>query len=193
MRQRRRNLFPQEIKADKDRKISKIQSRQTTQQPIPTPQTSPASLYTKNMQSPSSSSASLLPSSNNWEVSFGKLSSSFGFGATSVPSLPVKKSSKSSSKVHKMAPSHNQSSPSHSSPQKNWEATFGNLSSSYGFGGMAPSVPKKVSKHGSKVPESPPRLLSENTRPPQDYEKASGNLSSSYGFGPYASVLSVKR
>jgi len=148
------------------------------------------------MQSSSSSSASLLPSSNNWEVSFGKLSSSFGFGATSVPSLPVKKSSKSSCKVLKIAPSHNQSSPSHSSPQKNWEAAFGDLSSSYGSGGMAPSVPKRVSKqrkHGSKVPESPSRSLSQNTRSPQDYEKASGNLSSSYGFGPYASVLSVKR
>jgi len=80
-----------------------------------------------------------------------------------------------------------------SSP-KNWESAFGQLSSSYGFGGTVPSLPPKSSKPSKSLPKSttspvpPPR-----PQPAKDYEAAFGQLSSSYGFGGSAPHLSSKK
>ena len=71
------------------------------------------------------------------------------------------------------------------SAPKNYESAFGQLSSSYGFGGAVPSLPPKSSKPSKKsLPKSttspvpPPR-----PQPAKDYEAAFAQLSSSYGFG----------
>jgi len=144
----------------------------------------------------SSSSTSLLnPSSShmstprNWESSFGKLSSLYGFSGN-VPSVP-KKSSKypksspqSSQSSMSSVPSTSTRSPVVHSP-KDYESSFGQLSSSYGFGGGVPSLPPKVSKQPKQpkpsVSSSQPTVVRPSTG--KDYESSFGQLSSVYGFG----------
>lgn len=66
---------------------------------------------------------------------------------------------------------------------KNYEAAFGNLVSSFGFGGGVPkAAPQKVTQtpksHKTPVSSPPPSRSA-----PKNYEAAFGSLSSSYGFG----------
>ncbi|KAF4611224.1 hypothetical protein D9613_006602 [Agrocybe pediades] len=146
------------------------------------------------MQSASSSTASLLPSSKHWESSFGQLSSSYGF-AGAVPSLPPKstKSPKVTStsvpRTQSSTPSYNQSSVVRPA-SKDYESAFGQLTSSYGFGGGVPCLPattSKQSKSSSKhsLTQAPASFQSGlQARPSEkNYEAAFGNLASSFGFG----------
>ncbi|KDR73953.1 hypothetical protein GALMADRAFT_157779 [Galerina marginata CBS 339.88] len=158
------------------------------------------------MQSSSSSSTSLLTSSSspkNWESGFGKLSSSFGFSG-SVPSLPKKssKSPKPSSTSTTMSSQSSSSTSSRSSmssvpststsarssvlpPPKDYEASFGHLSSSYGFGGSVPSLPPKSQKQPKRSvsPSSSPQPTVVRPSTGKDFETSFAQLSSSYGFG----------
>ncbi|KAH9479854.1 hypothetical protein JR316_0008449 [Psilocybe cubensis] len=105
---------------------------------------------------------------------------------------------KSSSSTSLLASSQHQ--PARSS-SKNWEASFGNLSSSYGFSGGAPSLPHKSQ---SSMPTNPAQMspsypsASHSSQPTsstagKDYQNAFGRLSSSYGFGgSYAPSFSKK-
>lgn len=65
---------------------------------------------------------------------------------------------------------------------KNYEAAFGNLVSSFGFGGGVPTVSQKVT-HTPKSHKTPVSSLSPSRSAPKNYEAAFGSLSSSYGFG----------
>lgn len=150
------------------------------------------------MQSASSSTASLLSSSNkssskNWESSFAQLSSSYGFNGA-VPSLPTKssKSTKTTTSISTANPQSFTASPSVVRPTKDYESAFGQLSSNYGFGGGVPSLPPTKPKKSSKQsPPSPsPRHAAIHSGPsPKDYGAAFGSLSSSYGFGGPVSTL----
>jgi hypothetical protein len=103
---------------------------------------SSAASYSSTASLVSKNSASAKPGSpKNYEAAFANLVSSFGFGG----GVPI-----TSQKVAKMPKSHQTpvTSPathvtrSHTAP-KNYEAAFGSLSSSYGFGGGVPClVPK---------------------------------------------------
>ncbi|KIM37893.1 hypothetical protein M413DRAFT_448160 [Hebeloma cylindrosporum] len=80
------------------------------------------------------------------------------------------------------------------SAPKNWESAFGQLSSSYGFGGAVPSLPAKASKPSKSLPKSatsPP--VPPQSQPVKDYEAAFAQLSSSYGFGAPVPSLSSKK
>ena len=70
-------------------------------------------------------------------------------------------------------------SKSKQSDQKDWAAAFATLSSKYGFGGMAPSLPQSPSKPSDAPAHSPPV---KKTQPLTGYELAFGQLASSYGF-----------
>ncbi|KDR73950.1 hypothetical protein GALMADRAFT_250666 [Galerina marginata CBS 339.88] len=150
------------------------------------------------MQSSSStsllnSSSSHMPTPKNWESSFGKLSSSYGFSG-SVPSLP-KKSSKSpkpssgnsqssSSSRSSMSPVPSTSTSTRSSvvpSTKDYESSFGHLSSSYGFGSGVPSLPPRVQKQPKHSSSSQPTVVRPTTG--KDYESSFGQLSEMYGFG----------
>ncbi|KAF9478887.1 hypothetical protein BDN70DRAFT_807911, partial [Pholiota conissans] len=98
------------------------------------------------MSSTSSSTSSLpmsqrQPTPKDYESSFVNLSSQYGFGGSSMPSLPRKSaktttsttSSSSTSQPASKAPSVQQSTATHS--QKDFEASFAQLSTSYGYGG----------------------------------------------------------
>ena len=96
------------------------------------------------MSSTSSSTSSLpmsqrQPTPKDYESSFVNLSSQYGFGGSSMPSLPRKSaktttsSSSSKSQPASKAPSVQQSTATHS--QKDFEASFAQLSTSYGYGG----------------------------------------------------------
>ncbi|GLB44453.1 hypothetical protein LshimejAT787_1700800 [Lyophyllum shimeji] len=106
--------------------------------------------------SANSSSSTLTPQkapTKNYEAAFGALSSSYGF-AGPVPIVPSSTSSSSSSKKPSkhIPPSMTSASPGSRSPtqpqpqRKNYEAAFGTLVSSYGFGGPIPIVPSKSTK-----------------------------------------------
>ncbi|KAH9479846.1 hypothetical protein JR316_0008441 [Psilocybe cubensis] len=136
----------------------------------------------------SSSSTSLLASSqhkstrsssSNWESSFGNLSSSYGFSGN-APSLPNKSQSSKPASPAQMSPSYpsvfHSSQPTSSTAGKDYQSAFGQLSSSYGFGGSyAPSFSKKTLTSTHKEPKT--------RAEPQGYEAAFGKLMSSYGFG----------
>ncbi|KAF8147666.1 hypothetical protein B0H34DRAFT_738715 [Crassisporium funariophilum] len=143
--------------------------------------------------SPSSSSCSQHSDQplNKWDSAFGALSSTYGFGAH-APSLPQKSTkpskSKASPSTHSTKPPVPTSAPAQTQ-QKNWEAAFGALSSSYGFGGKAPSLPHKAAKTTRISSVIASKALAPNTpqvsgvRPAKNYEAAVGHLSSTYGFG----------
>ncbi|KDR73952.1 hypothetical protein GALMADRAFT_250668 [Galerina marginata CBS 339.88] len=154
------------------------------------------------MQSSSStsllnSSSSHMPTPKNWESAFGKLSSSYGFSG-SVPSLP-KKSSKSPKPSSTSTSSQSLSSTSSRSsmssvpststrssvlpPPKDYESSFGHLSSSYGFGGTVPSLPPKTQKQPKRSvsPSQQPTVVRPSTG--KDFGTPFAQLSSSYGFG----------
>ncbi|PPQ95407.1 hypothetical protein CVT26_008253 [Gymnopilus dilepis] len=146
----------------------------------------------------SSSTSLLLPSSHkstpkDWETSFGQLSSSYGFSG-SVPSVPPK-SKKSKSPSPSSVPSPFMQSvsshPSVSPSTKDYEKSFGQLSSMYGFGGGVPSLPPKVPK---QVKQSVPPSSS-TVFPPlsgKDYQTTFGQLSSTHGFGTSVSPTSYR-
>jgi len=178
------------------RKLTQTQSIQATYYPSNIPATTSSTTQyvpTLAMHSQSSSSSSASQSSSkNWESSFGKLSSSFGFGG-SAPSLPSSKNSKT--KVPKQQqPAYQAQVLSPAPGQKNYEAAFGNLSSSYGFGGgpvPAPSVPRSEKK--TKAPKPSPTYIvhlpqsqsqsAPQPHPTKNYEESFAQLQSSYGFG----------
>jgi len=78
--------------------------------------------------------------------------------------------------------------------QKNWESAFATLSSKYGFGGKAPSVPQIPSKPKDSAtcdaPKSSPPV--QKTQPLTGYELAFGQLASTYGFGGAVTSQSKK-
>ncbi|KAJ3569021.1 hypothetical protein NP233_g5323 [Leucocoprinus birnbaumii] len=123
------------------------------------------------MNSASTSTASLLPSSTsspkkNYEQAFGTLSSSFGFAGSmvSAPRVNTAYSPSTSSRKHqtrgffsssaekqkpdssKVAAQQKQAAYWASQSQKNFEAAYGDLTSTYGFGGGVPS-PKSRKAH----------------------------------------------
>lgn len=109
----------------------------------------------------SSSTESLLnkssPPKKNYEAAFGQLQSTYGYagGAPMPPSYPTPSAgpSRPSKPTPVVAPK------AQSPPQgKNYEAAFGNLSSSYGFSGSASMLPKNSKKTGPSgmiLPSSP--------------------------------------
>ncbi|KAF9446847.1 hypothetical protein P691DRAFT_803342 [Macrolepiota fuliginosa MF-IS2] len=118
------------------------------------PQTTNTPITTMN--SKSSSTASLLSttqsSSKNFEQAFGKLSSSFGFGSAIVSVPVVSSSSQGRSEKSQRQKSKTQSKDTsraeaqqamtaywQSQSHKNFEAAYGNLTGTYGFGGNVPS------------------------------------------------------
>lgn len=113
--------------------------------------------------STSSSTVSLLQtshSSKNFQQAFGKLSSSFGFGGSvvSAPILPTPSQNQQQKKQKSQPPKATTAPPVKedsrtaaqraywaSQSHKNFEAAYGNLAGTYGFGGSAPSPkPRKV-------------------------------------------------
>ncbi|KDR78237.1 hypothetical protein GALMADRAFT_138356 [Galerina marginata CBS 339.88] len=146
----------------------------------------------------SSSSTSSLTSSSfhvstSRKISFGKLSSLYGFSG-SIPYLPKKSSQSPKSSPKSKQPSKSLlSSSTHSSvvqSPKDYETSFAHLSSTYGFGGSVPSLPPSV-------PEQPKPFVSSQAKVVQssnvkDYEKSFGQLSSVYGFGSPVSSVSKK-
>ncbi|KXN90748.1 hypothetical protein AN958_03635 [Leucoagaricus sp. SymC.cos] len=106
------------------------------------------------MNSPSTSTTSLLPtskySSKNYQQAFGNLASSFGF-AGSVVSAPTVSSNKNTSQRvgetalsagkqnSRTAAQQSQAAYWASQSQKNFEAAYGSLASTYGPNGGAPS------------------------------------------------------
>ena len=166
---------------------SNIPTTPSTTQYIPTP-----AMHSQSSSSSSTSASTSQSSSKNWESSFGKLSSSFGFGG-SAPSLPSSNNSKT--KVPKQhQPAYQAQVQSPAPGQKNYEAAFGNLSSSYGFGGgpvPAPSVPRSEKK--TKAPKPSPTYIvhlpqsqsqsAPQPHPTKNYEESFAQLQSSYGFG----------
>lgn len=149
------------------------------------------------MQS-SSSTSSLLSShqpqssSKNWESTFGKLSSSYGFSG-SVPSLPQKtsRSTKPTKSPRSTSPLRSSSctSTSQSTSHKDYERTFGLLSSNYGFGFSGsttyPCPPSKpqINVPKSKTPSVSPGSQSPGMQSQKDYEMSLGDLMVSNGFG----------
>lgn len=93
-------------------------------------------------------STMVLPSTStkNYEEAYSNLVSSYGFGS-GVPCLPPsQKKTKSSTKTSLTRSSTPPPSGSHSPPStssKNYELAFGQLASTYGFGGPVPSLPKR--------------------------------------------------
>ncbi|PPQ85753.1 hypothetical protein CVT25_003072 [Psilocybe cyanescens] len=80
------------------------------------------------------------------------------------------------------------SSSTHQPSSKNWEASFGQLASSYGFSGGVPSLPKKTKSTKSDAKTSRASIYtttpsSSESRATRDYEAAFGHLLSAYGFG----------
>lgn len=69
---------------------------------------------------------------------------------------------------------------------KKWEASFGKLASSYGFGPAIPSLPPKskcdTTAPSSSKPNSNHSVNSFDPKSEKDFESAFGSLSSSYGF-----------
>jgi len=80
--------------------------------------------------------------------------------------------------------------------RKNYEAAFGNLSSSYGFGGAAPCLPTSQPSTPAKV-KSTPVVVQQTVATPvpqgKNYEAAFGQLSSSYGFGGFSTPSLPKK
>jgi len=146
----------------------------------------------------SSSSTSLLlsssqhqSSSKNWESSFGKLSSSYGFSGM-VPSLPKKSSKSPKPSTSPLTLSVPSSQSSGGQPQKDYQTSFGQLSSTYGFGGGVPSLPSTVSKSPkSSVSYSRPTVVQPSQD--KDYETSFGRLSSTYGFGGPVPTLPTRK
>ncbi|KAF8876774.1 hypothetical protein CPB84DRAFT_1852846 [Gymnopilus junonius] len=146
----------------------------------------------------SSSTSLLLPSSTkhtskDWESSFGQLASSYGFGG-SMPSVPPRSSKSKSTKSSSTSYSSMSSVPSSPVTQspKDYEKSFGQLSSMYGFGGGVPSLPSKVPKQSKPVlTSSQPTVV----RPSggKDYESSFGQLSSMYGFGGQGQISFTPR
>ena len=81
--------------------------------------------------------------------------------------------------------------------QKDYEATFAALQSTYGFGGTAPVLPalteRKAAK-ASKAATSHATPVAAKSGAKKDYEAAYATLSSSYGFGgaPAAQGFSLR-
>ncbi|KAI0042597.1 hypothetical protein FA95DRAFT_1682445 [Auriscalpium vulgare] len=82
------------------------------------------------------------------------------------------------------------------STPRDYEAAFGNLSSSYGFGAPLPSpasssLPsRKHSRKSTSLPAPPPPTPSPSYTPPhRDYQAAFGDLSAAYGYGGSAPIL----
>ncbi|TFK36114.1 hypothetical protein BDQ12DRAFT_687304 [Crucibulum laeve] len=86
--------------------------------------------------------------------------------------------SSTASLVSKQTPSYNPVGAS-----KNYEAAFGALSSSYGFGSGVPSVPKSSKITSTSSSRSYAHSTSSSSQSPKNYEAAFGSLSSTYGFG----------
>ncbi|KAF9458128.1 hypothetical protein BDZ94DRAFT_1271503 [Collybia nuda] len=71
---------------------------------------------------------------------------------------------------------------------KNYEAAFGNLVSSFGFGGGVPTVPRKATQTTQPRKSQAPSPQTSSHPTQKNYEAAFGSLSSSYGFGSGAVV-----
>ncbi|XP_006455908.1 hypothetical protein AGABI2DRAFT_195217 [Agaricus bisporus var. bisporus H97] len=110
------------------------------------------------MNSASTSTASLLPSKQSpsskkdYQKAFGKLSSSLGFGGSMPPVSTTSATTPNTSSRQSRAssqPSNNavqwqgQAAYWASQSHKNFEAALGDLSSSHGFAGNAPSLGSK--------------------------------------------------
>ncbi|RDB17515.1 hypothetical protein Hypma_001200 [Hypsizygus marmoreus] len=80
------------------------------------------------------------------------------------------------------------------SSSKDYESAFATLSSSFGFSGGAPALPRKAKTHSTPsasstsftTPRSPPTQQ-------KNYEAAFGSLSSAYGFNGRAPSLPSKK
>ncbi|KAG6844104.1 hypothetical protein H0H87_009779 [Tephrocybe sp. NHM501043] len=103
-------------------------------------------MFSSSANSSSATLTATLPqkaSQKNYEAAFGALSSTYGFGSGAMMPTPTPKTSK---KTSMPAASSCTASPTPStsttkaapSSQKNYEAAFGLLASSYGFGGHMP-------------------------------------------------------
>ncbi|KAJ7643379.1 hypothetical protein DFH06DRAFT_598384 [Mycena polygramma] len=73
-------------------------------------------------------------------------------------------------------------------PQKDYQATFANLQSTYGFGGSVPSpVPKQQKSTSSKRTKSSPTPATDAPRSPlkptKNFQAAFADLQSTFGFG----------
>ncbi|KAJ7626251.1 hypothetical protein DFH06DRAFT_736948 [Mycena polygramma] len=73
-------------------------------------------------------------------------------------------------------------------PQKDFQAAFANLQSTYGFGGSVPSpVPKQQKSTSSKRPTSSSTAPAPTPRSPlkstKNFEAAFADLQSTFGFG----------
>ncbi|KAF8994892.1 hypothetical protein BDQ17DRAFT_1285442 [Cyathus striatus] len=66
---------------------------------------------------------------------------------------------------------------------KNYQAAFGALSSSYGFGGGVPTLPQRKPTNTQTAPQSSQSSSSNAmTSSTKDYSAAFGSLAESYGF-----------
>ena len=78
--------------------------------------------------------------------------------------------------------------------QKDYEATFAALQSTYGFGGTAPVLPALTERKAAKAATSHATPVAAKSGAKKDYEAAYATLSSSYGFGgaPAAQGFSLR-
>lgn len=89
--------------------------------------------------------------SKDYLSAFGDLQTAYGFGGNAPTPTFAMKSSKSKSSRSSKPPAPAQLPKSGDKPQqKDWEAAYGALSGSYGFGGGAPALPGKASWLPSK-------------------------------------------
>ncbi|KAG5638697.1 hypothetical protein H0H81_010922 [Sphagnurus paluster] len=142
--------------------------------------------------SANSSSSTLAPKKapKNYEAAFGALSSSYGYSA-GVPRLPYSSpatTSPATTSPDRSAPSATRAdaptrAPAPHSAPKNYEAAFGALSSSYGYGAGVPALPPKSSASTKRAAAPPNVETQKSDSKEKDYSTAFASLASTYGFG----------
>lgn len=130
-------------------------------------------------------------SQKDYASAFANLQSTYGTNGLAPSPVPTKKSkSKSSSRA--LSTATNMTPPSTTST-KDYESAFAALSSSFGFGGGAPSLPQKVTQ--PKATKSKKTQVSSSSASPssKDYEATFAKLAVSYGGGWSGVTASLSR
>ena len=122
----------------------------------PSPTSSTLSLLSKNSTSSAFGQSKKSKGQKNYFSALASLQSKYGAGGNApvpIPHKPSVKSSHSLQMSHSSTTTHPTPAPGGAQP-KNYEASFGALASSYGFGGAAPIVMRSKPKTSTTQPTS---------------------------------------